>query len=376
MSVVVRPMKDELTAVSPANIGAVLMEISNHTPYEEFEERIQLPDNWELVSHQSILYLRPNDRNVKLLSFAVPIGTAAGNYQIHYHIYSRQFPEINDRYDFNVVVLPQNRLSIKIMQAKSFVLAGEEFLGTAALYNEGNQELKILLETTKGYIAGESSFFLSPNSGRNIEIRLPTDRNLRHHQYETIILTARSEDGKAYEEAVFRFEIIPISGPQADSYFRLPTTIFLNYLNFRNSIQGADGFQGGVEIKGALDEKGNHHLQLKMRGPDRFNLSPLGQRDEYSVNYQHPNGVIKLGDYFFESSYLTEFSRYGRGFEVNYHLNRLSFGGFYLQPRFYKKIQEETALFVRYNLRDNLSFRLNFLEKRTQKSHSLLSMEI
>ena len=83
------------------------------------------------------------------------------------------------------------------------------------------------------------------------------------------------------------------------------------------------------------------------------------------MNYLDPNLDLRLGDQSYGLSYLTSFSRYGRGAEAKYHPENkpFGFGGYYLKDRFDILDWHEEGVYVESAPSPRAKLKLNYLKK-------------
>lgn len=124
----VRPAGRELLEVNPREIAATTLRITNNSDKEyEFIANVELPQGWMLITEDFPFYLRPNEIATKPLNFFIPETTPAGTYKVIYSVRARKYPSIYDSYTVDVVVLPCERLEVKLSEVPQFVIAGREY---------------------------------------------------------------------------------------------------------------------------------------------------------------------------------------------------------------------------------------------------------
>jgi hypothetical protein len=132
-----------------------------------------------------------------------------------------------------------------------------------------------------------------------------------------------------------------------------------------------DGFQGELYGKGSLDKDNKNQIEFHAATHNPIEFNTFTQYEEYFVNYRRDNLWIHLGDKTYSASYLTEFARYGRGAEVRYDFKRVSLGGFYNHPRFFRDIKDEFNIYSTFKIRKESEFSVGYLYKTPRKGKQL-----
>jgi hypothetical protein len=131
-----------------------------------------------------------------------------------------------------------------------------------------------------------------------------------------------------------------------------------------------DGFQGELYGKGSLDKDNKNQIEFHAATHNPIEFNTFTQYEEYFVNYRRDNLWIHLGDKTYSASYLTEFARYGRGAEVRYDFKRVSLGGFYNHPRFFRDIKDEFNIYSTFKIRKESEFSVGYLYKTPRKEEN------
>lgn len=233
-----------------------------------------------------------------------------------YSVSGHRDPGISDRDTFAVVVLPVTKLEMSVESKPDMLIAGESYQAVARLFNKGNtsQKITLQLKATPDYPAGiePSEMVLEAGESREIRIQVKTDEKLNQKAAHFCLLRAETSDAQnnpVFTDLNISVEIIPRVTGEIDPYHRLPASLALVGVS-------ADGRSGGqIDFFGAgnLDEAGNHTIEFRFRGPDIQNKSIFGLRDEYRLAYSQPRFALRLGDWGYSLSPLTELYEYGRG---------------------------------------------------------------
>ncbi|ANF51028.1 hypothetical protein A0O34_11120 [Chryseobacterium glaciei] len=256
------------------------------------------------------------------------------------------------------------KLSVTALNSPEFVRAGETIKASFLLKNGGNITENLILESKNTSIDQGYSIVLSPGETKVITITKNTDPELGKSEYQNLNLTARSafnlnENQIAYTSV----KIISIKPSEDDIYHRFPVSASLSFVGMRNRGVYNDGFQGELYGKGSLDKENKGLLEFHAVTKNPVEFNSFTQYEEYFVNYRRDNFYAHLGDKMYSSSFLTEFSRYGRGAELRYDFKKLSFGGFYNHPRFFRDIKDEFNFYSKFRFNKETEITVGYLYK-------------
>lgn len=279
-----------------------------------------------------------------------------------------------------ITVSGNRKLSVTALDTPEFVRAGETIKASFLLKNGGNVTENLILESKNTSIDQGYSIVLPPGETKVITITKNTDPELGKSEYQNINLTARSafnlnENQTAYTSV----KIISIKPSEDDIYHRFPVSASLSFVGMQNRGVYNDGFQGELYGKGSLDKENKGLLEFHAVTKNPVEFNSFTQYEEYFVNYRRDNFYAHLGDKMYSSSFLTEFARYGRGAELRYDFEKLSFGGFYNHPRFFRDIKDEFNIYSKFRFNKETEITAGYLYKiprNEETSYSFNNMKL
>ncbi len=353
-----------LLDVQPGQIVTTTFRIENRDLDDaEFVALCPLPAGWKSITDDLPFFVPRGEREIRIFSLAVPALAPAGEYPLLYRVSSRAWPEISDSQTITVRVLSSSRLELEPLQVPEFAFAGDTVRTSFRLVNRSNREQWIALAAMNAELAGDSLIQVAAGAAAIVEARYRVPPRLASVTDWTIGLTARfpEDSGTALQRSV-RLTLMPRRTSRRHD-LALPGSARLSYYHYQNSILRRDGLQGDLGLKGWLDRNRRHQLDLRLRGPDQYRVSTLGQHDEYYAAYIHPSGSFAAGDQGFSLSELTELYKYGRGVQAAMTRAGLSAGAFSFKSRFYHPNFIEQGAFVQYQINPAGRLRLNYLHK-------------
>ena len=382
--VIIRPTRDDLIVTEPGRIVTAVLKVTNTSPVEQdLVLHAGLPESWVLITREFPFRLRPKESDTQLVSFFIPKGTSAEKYAIAFTVQGTISPSISDSWRFMVVVLPFAKLTVGLLEAPRYVIAGDEYSAAFVVTNESNVQNTIRLnaEGTENFACtlDAQEIRLEPGESRRVTVRVKTDKNtgegIKHHLKLTAEISGKES---VKEESDISVEMIPrITGGEG-RFQMLPTEMTLRYVDNSSAGQKDSGFQAQIAGSGTLDEKGSKHLSFLLRGPDLYKRSKLtsnmfASHDEYSLNLWTNEYELSLGDQIYALSSLTENSLYGRGAGGKLNLGRVHLGSYYMKTRWFDTDEEQEAFFVDYAVSDPVQVGLNYLKKKEADDDSTIT---
>lgn len=347
----------------PGKLNTLVFRIVNHTDsLIDLTARLHLPDGWTPVMGNENFSVEANHTMTKLVSFTTPPLTAANDYTVGFEV--GKPADESQLIETPVSIKIQSALSLELISSPSFIMAGDTSELSYILRNKSNVTQKIALTLNSGHVRGASVVELAPDSMQIVNVIIPTLENLSQSEQRSIRLEAAIQDSVGTNVISFqRLRIIPTQAPKPDLFHRFPVTASMIYLQRNQGDITLSGYQFDVFGSGSIGIQNMHQLEFRFRGPDRFQLSVLGQYEEYYATYKGKNMRVSLGDRNYSLSPLTENSRYGRGMELSYRAGKTEFGGFYHKPRFIADIKEIYAGYFNYHFNSNNHIGLHYLQK-------------
>ncbi|MDD5694810.1 MAG: carboxypeptidase-like regulatory domain-containing protein [Bacteroidales bacterium] len=361
-------INDKALSTDPGKIITFAYRIINHESTSlSLTPSLILPESWTQIVQPEKILLKSSDSLIRLVSCAIPPLTKAGDYTLSYQLTDEQGKSYSS--DATVRVNKKTGLLIDLVESQPYVKAGEDVHSRYVVRNKSNIPHNITITTVNGQVQGPVSFDLQPDSSRIIEIVSPTIDAITENTtngYRVRASVTGNEEGAV--ESYHQVNVIPVIEPEIDLYHRFPVTASLTYLTRYRDEAFTSGFQGELYGIGTLDPKGKHQLEFRLRGPNRFNLSVLGQYDEYFATYRNKNLEATIGDRNYSLTPLTENSRYGRGVAAALKNRRMEIGGFYNKPRFLPEVTDVYAGYFNFLFSDKNKIGVVYLHKKYSES--------
>lgn len=359
--------------ITPGKVQTLVFKITNPFPKDILvTPKVTLPSGWILAAAPYDLNLAANETKIYLVAIQVPINSSKGEDSIHLIINDKTNTILYSQ-DFALTVSQIQRITLDLISAPAYVKAGDTISSFFILKNEGNVQENIFIETSAStFIKGDNPILLLPGMSSTINAYQVTALRQPKPSQNLIKLTAAVKSDTT--QSVFASQItnvIPAFPVNEDVWLRFPVRVAATYIGRQQRNDYESGFQGEIYGRGALNEENTKLLEFRAIGPDRFGLTAFSQYEEYFINYKSNNFYAHIGDKIFSSSFLTEFSRYGRGIELRQKIKKLEVGGFYNKPRFFRDIKEEINLYtkVNFNAKNNISYGYLLKRKDHQDDH-------
>lgn len=354
--------------------GFLVTNISEAT--REILEDVLLPDDWQLVTQDSLFSLGPGAHDLRLICLAVPARASPGRYPLGYIAKDRGDSAVHGGCETEVVVLPVIKLEIIPGEAPVRVIAGDEYRIQFQVINRSNIPCSISLEIQSSEalpVSLSSSGILSqPGESKWVTATVKTDRDARRPTIHLLILKASVSDhpkGQILASATNAVEIVPRPAPPEDLYHRIPSRLATRFVRQ----DGENGLQVEYSGTGTLDARGGCKIDYLLRGPHDMERNTFGLRDEYFLRVQSNRGEVCGGDLLFSLSPLTEQHHFGRGANATAVQGPFQIGGYSFRARQKYPDLEEIAAFASYKAGSVLGARLNYLDKRTLNSHRCMA---
>lgn len=352
----------------PGKVHSLVFKIRNLSRSETIiVPEAELPQHWQLAVKPSEIVLTSNESKLYLASIYIPSFCEKGKHTIRLIIGDKTHQK-KKGYEYEITVKHVRKNTLNTISSTNYTKAGDTIYSEFLLKNEGNDKEEFLLKTSLGsFINGKDTLKLLPGTSETIRVYQPTDHKQPKPSQNLIKLTAFTpKDSIQNLYAYHRTDVIPILHKNEDVWLRLPIKISGMYIARQRANDFKDGFQGDVYGKGSLNEQNTKFLEFRAVGPDRFGLTAFSQYEEYFINYGTDRFFVHLGDKVYSSSFLTEYSRYGRGVELRKNIQRFEIGGFYNKPRFFKEIKDEMNMYVKANITPKSTIRYGYLLKRME----------
>lgn len=355
-----------LLEIQPKEIVTIALRVTNLTSQRrEFTEAVDLPEGWKLIIPATSFSLREGESEVRLISFLVPLRTPSGKYTVAYTVKDIHNSLVSGQTRVEIIVLPVFGLRVITQEVPVYVVAGESYNVSFCVNNRGNVESEITLEvdSAKDFPVHleEKKIHLEAGESKIIKVTVETNEKQTRPESHILKLKARAQDAAGREvEAigVSSVEIIPRVSRVVDRYHRLPAVVGIEWYR-----KGEDlGFRTGLMGSGSLDEEGTQKIDFFLRGPAALVEGLSDEPQEYRLSLTAEGTIIRLGDWSFALSPLTEQGLYARGAEVSSQREDFRMGVYYLET--HDKKTEEWAAHLTQPVRDSWKLRMNSMVKK------------
>ena len=354
-----------ISAPGKVNNFSILLK-NNATKPTVLSLDLDMPKDWKVISNQRFVKLEPKAQQVKILSFVVPNDAVAGDYEITYRLINQQLQKEETVKKFSFQVMETDKLEVIPLNAPRTAIAGTAITASFLVKNTSNQNQTILLSAEDAKIIGASTIKLDAFSSRKVDIQKATSPDIRTEARLSLHLTAILEKSRLMQTGFLHTQILPSIDLGVDNTRKLRGFASLNLLHRQyNDGRTGKGWQGELFINGTIDESNTKAITLSLRGPNQQDATELTLQDEYTFSYQSDKISTTIGDNNFALSTLTEFSRNGRGVEVEKYFGSARVGGFYVRPRFFAEIKESAGFFIENVFNKKSLLRFNYLYKNT-----------
>ncbi|MDG4651903.1 hypothetical protein [Chryseobacterium arthrosphaerae] len=310
----------------------------------------------------------PYESSVYPVPLRIAAETAQGEYSVTLNI-----TDLNTGTAFSkkvpVTVSGNRKFSLTTLDSPEFIRAGETIRSSFLLKNNGNITETLILESKSAIIDHDPSVTLGPNESKVITIHKVTNAELKQNEFQNLNLLVYSKDNpKENQNLYVSTQVISVKPANSDIYHRLPVAASLSFIGMKNMGVYNDGFQGELYGKGTLDQENKNQIEFHAATHNPIEFNTFTQYEEYFINYKRERFYMHLGDKTYSSSYLTEFARYGRGAEIRYDFNKVSLGGFYNHPRFFRDIKDELNFYSTFRIRKESEISVGYLYKTPRKA--------
>ena len=341
----------------------VIRMVNNKVDDETVNLNLDLPKGWRCFSELSDIEASGSQSTLKILSINIPSKTPMGDYSIIIEGYTKQGKKFGEL-KIPVIIVPKYALLIEFINGPEYVFAGDTLLVQFMLQNQSNTKVEIetLLKGTD--IKEKSHLELKPDSNILITRKIIAEKGITKSLRRNISLSAVIIGKSEYMISNSHFyDVIPGSDVRFDPYNRFP--VQLSTLFFTDNPRGRRdyGMLASASGQGFLDRKNTKLLKFHLQGPNRNGQPLYSIYDEYFMEYTTPKMNYLIGDRTYQLSFLTEYSRYGRGGRADINLNHFTFGTFVNFPRFFPKIKQESSVYVGYGLPGRLNINVGYLNK-------------
>ena len=372
-----RLINDSLLMISPGITFNAAVRIENNSEKEEIVSlKIRMPAGWRCFSGLNSIKTGPSEPYLKILTLKSPSNTISGSYPIQIEAFDSKGKKTNEII-IPVIIESKLELAATLIEGTEYVFSGDSLSVKFSLQNRSNckTEIKAFLKGT--YIDDEMFFSLLPDSEIIIMKRIRTEKGIVESSRKYISLSASIiSKPDVNTSCSFSYNLIPSADIRSDTWDKIPVKVSTLFVTDNPGRKRMYASMADISGEGFIDSKKTRTIGFHIQGPDRRGKPLYGIYDEYFIKYGSPYWKILLGDHIYTLTYLTEYSRYGRGGSAEYTFRNFRFGSFVNFPRFYPKIKQEAALYAGYTLPGKLGLNLGYLNKllNTGETNNILTV--
>lgn len=361
--------------LNPGSISSIVFNIKNEsksTKEYQINTKASTSDIIAIINSGDVS-IPPDSSLIYIVPIKISKEASPGNYSLSLLLRNKKDDSISEITKY-VSITKDLDISMSLLNAPKYVLAGDTIESQFILKNEGNVAQSIQLKSQLGQLKGNQHVILNANESKVIHVISYTDQKLAKRLNQNIDLTAITSDSTSQPVKQYSsVDIIPVSPIAEDIYHRFPVYASLSYMYMRDRGVDHKGFQGEIYGRGTLSDHSELELRAITANPVQFNaFTPY---EEYFISYRTKNTYAHLGDKMYSSSFLTEYARYGRGAELYVQMNNLELGGFYNRPRFNQNITDEVNIYSKYSIDSNLNITGGYLFKNMDNKRNYLTTQ-
>ncbi|MDZ7846715.1 MAG: hypothetical protein U5L96_08065 [Owenweeksia sp.] len=367
-------------SVIPGQFETFILELSNDYDFPlNFDVSVDKPSSWRFLSPVNKVQLQPGEKKTVIFLMDIDRACEIGPKNIRFEFYDKQR---DVKIVENVVTTVENihRLEARAVRHPNHLMSGQSYEVEFVVRNLGNcyEEVQI---TSENGTPDLEEITMPPNSTYHIKVK-QTAPTVKHIGYIPSDISLITDSAQVPLRKRISLKIYPKVTERTDPYHRFPIEMSLIYFGARTAQPYSGGLQVELEGEGFIDRKDNHKLYFKARGPNRFSVARVGNFDQYTLEYtwqqnRHNSTHIRLGDFAFNLTPVTEMYRWARGVGVTQTFKKIEVGAFYNQPRFIDEIEQQFAAYGKYSVRKNWDIQLSAMNKQFKggRSGQLMSFQ-
>lgn len=305
-------------------IVTLRMEIENRdTTDRAFQEYLQLPDGWKLLTTPAPFNLAAGQREVRLLHVLVPNHSTAGQFTLTYQLQASDDSSLHSQETVQVAVPALPGIQLSRLSVPANLLAGEAYQAQFLLTNTGNlpQAYRIGLHDADGYALGihPAQLQLAPGASQTLTLtgKVVAQPDTDVHRLTLVVYGA----GEPLEEAL-NIPVIPATPEGVGTHHRLYGELGVGYRVTQQAAETQETTQQAATVdyrlRGALDPLGEHRVDLHLRTGRAFDQPFAADDAQYQLRYENDDWQVKAGDQSFHTHRLIGNSLSGTGIEARY----------------------------------------------------------
>lgn len=352
-------------SLQPGTSTSISFTIENKSSdFKNYDLKIETSNNFvNPILKNGEITLPPNESKIYIVPLKISTETPQGKYSVFLNLTDKNTGEKFTQTS-QFIISGNRKLSLSNLDSPEFVKAGETINSNFLLKNNGNISENLILESKNAVVEQGSYLVLSPGESKVITVKKITKSDLGKNEYQNLNLSVYSKDRPQENQTAYSsVKVISVKPVEDDIFHRFPVSASMSFIGMRNRGKYDDGFQGELYGKGSLDQQNKNLLEFRAVTKNPVEFNSFTYYEEYFVNYKRENLSIHLGDKNYSSSFLTEYARYGRGAEIRFDLKKISFGGFYNHPRFFRDIKDAFNVYSKLKIAKESEITAGYLYK-------------
>lgn len=352
---------------TPGKLETLVLRVENPNPFQvNCTLNAILPANWQVSNLSEQLLLEPKAaKNLFILlkpEITAPPGDTALKIQ-----FTDEENNVSITKTIYLTVDAIHDVQLSLLDKPKMVVAGNNFRMDFEVKNYGNAPERLKIYSSDGRLFIDD-VYLQPGESKFIPLTNITDESITHQHRvagRLMVQTEYTEEPVSLGSSVV---VYPKANKKTEKYHRLPVYASVQYMGVQRGEQMQNNFQYELRGNGTIDRFNLHHIDFTFRGPNRFSVARIGNYDQYSVEYTYKKSdenytKVKVGDFSYNLTNLTEAFRWGRGVEIQHKKGKLDVGAFYNQPRFFQQAKSVSAAYAGYQLKEYWRIQLSGLSK-------------
>ena len=355
---------NEVSAGASVNLMAQIVNSSKEKRTVEIRLKSKT-EGWKILNDYSSLVLPSESTSRKIIGIFVPNNQVAGVVPVELEVVDKSNGNVIATESYKFSVKYRYGISIEIINSPKQLFSGDTASVTLLILNESNTDVETALEIRYGTDVKTEKISLKKEASLIFKYPLRIPKNQATNEQRSVMANISVIDKpETTKSAHVSVDIFKLGQENFDKYNRY--NIQITGVGAYTSAFGKPIYSGMYDINGLGligDPSKNRQLEIKVRGPNRNGNPLFGLNDEYAARFFTKNTQIRVGDYSYGFSNLTESSRYGRGASVDLKFNKLSVGGYISVPRYYPLVRNIYSGFTTFSWDEKNQLQAGYIAK-------------
>ncbi len=353
--------------VTPGKVATFILRVNNdYTHLLNFELIVEKPESWHLLSEPDSIQLQPGESKQIVLLMEIDRACEVGDQNVRFQFYDK----LHDIELEEVIVTEVeniHKLEVRATRVPSYLMAGQDFQVDFEIRNLGNCVEEFFVSSDNGNVQ-DVKYTLAPNTSVYISVNDQVNPHLSRAGHISCRVSIKVAYQQRPIQGIATIKVYPQSTKKSDAYHRLPIRASLIYMGVRTVGPYQSVYQMELLGEGYLDMRHNHKINFTVRAPNQFSVARLGNFNQYSLEYDWRHSAtshtkVRLGDFSYNLTDITEMFRWARGVEVAHREKRFEVGAFYNEPIFFEEVSHQYAVYGKYFFLQDWYVQLSGMEK-------------